>query len=247
MAVDMIARMMAMEKGGGTTDAYTKAETDELLAEKADKATTYTKTEVDTAFSGKQDSLTTAQLSAVNSGITADRLSQDENNILLNWETGRNIIDYTSADIQKVNGSNLTITVAPNKKMMINGTQSTSASAGIGIPFLLPAGTWYVSGCPSGGGYNTYRVDLRYVVGETQFVDEADTGNGFFVTANADISLIYNIRIAPGYACNNLIISPMIISKAVYDAGGTNYQPYAMSNVELTAAIQALQAQLANQ
>lgn len=36
MAVDMIARMMAMGSGGGTADAYTKAETDQLLNGKAD-------------------------------------------------------------------------------------------------------------------------------------------------------------------------------------------------------------------
>lgn len=38
MAVDMIARMMAMGNGGGgTSDAYTKEEADELLAEKTDE------------------------------------------------------------------------------------------------------------------------------------------------------------------------------------------------------------------
>lgn len=50
MAVDQIARMMAMDaaqQGGGGGDSYTKAETDELLDGKADKATTYTKTEID--------------------------------------------------------------------------------------------------------------------------------------------------------------------------------------------------------
>lgn len=36
MAVDMIARMMAMGSGGGSGDAYTKAETDQLLDGKAD-------------------------------------------------------------------------------------------------------------------------------------------------------------------------------------------------------------------
>ena len=47
MAVDTIARMMALDAAqqGGT--AYTKAESDALLADKADKATTYTKTEID--------------------------------------------------------------------------------------------------------------------------------------------------------------------------------------------------------
>ena len=39
---------------------------------------------------------------------------------------------------------------------------------------------------------------------------------------------------------------PMILSKDIYDSGFTDYQPYAMSNAELTAAIQAIQAQLAN-
>lgn len=39
----------------------------------------------------------------------------------------------------------------------------------------------------------------------------------------------------------------MIIPAEIYEAGFTDYQPYAMSNAELTAAIQALQAQLANQ
>lgn len=36
MAVDMVARMMAMGSGGGTADAYTKSETDALLDGKAD-------------------------------------------------------------------------------------------------------------------------------------------------------------------------------------------------------------------
>lgn len=36
MAVDMIARLMAMGNSGGTVDAYTKAETDALLDGKAD-------------------------------------------------------------------------------------------------------------------------------------------------------------------------------------------------------------------
>lgn len=38
----------------------------------------------------------------------------------------------------------------------------------------------------------------------------------------------------------------MIVPAEIYEAGFTDYQPYAMSNVELTAAIQAIQAQLAN-
>lgn len=38
--------------GGGTSDAYTKSETDTLLAAKADKSTTYTKTETNAEIQG---------------------------------------------------------------------------------------------------------------------------------------------------------------------------------------------------
>lgn len=42
-----------LEAGGGTpTDAYTKAQTDALLADKADKSTTYTKTQTDAEIQG---------------------------------------------------------------------------------------------------------------------------------------------------------------------------------------------------
>ena len=46
-------KKIAENGGGGTVDAYTKTETDTLLANKADKATTYTKTEVATALALK--------------------------------------------------------------------------------------------------------------------------------------------------------------------------------------------------
>lgn len=45
--------------GGGTVDAYTKEETNILLARKANQSTTYTKVEVDTALSTKADQATT--------------------------------------------------------------------------------------------------------------------------------------------------------------------------------------------
>lgn len=41
--------------GGGSGDSYTRAETDALLAEKADADDVYTKSEVDTALAGKAD------------------------------------------------------------------------------------------------------------------------------------------------------------------------------------------------
>ena len=57
----------------------------------------------------------------------------------------------------------------------------------------------------------------------------------------------YQIVVIAGTSNINVTMHPMIIPKDIFNAGFTDYQPYAMSNAELTAAIQALQAQLANQ
>ena len=77
-----------------------------------------------------------------------------------------------------------------------------------------------------------------------------------YSTASANGSIINNIPadtrvdlklyINVGVNCNGVTIYPMIQTADAHNAGFTDYQPYAMSNVELTAAIQAIQAQLAN-
>lgn len=55
--------------GGGGDDSYTKAQTDALLAEKADKSTTYTKTQVDNALSEKANAATTYTKDETNAEI----------------------------------------------------------------------------------------------------------------------------------------------------------------------------------
>lgn len=55
-----IATAIVKGKGGGSGGGYTKAETDALLNE-------------------KQDTLTTAQLAAVNSGVTAEKVEHYDN------------------------------------------------------------------------------------------------------------------------------------------------------------------------
>ena len=51
-------------EGGGGDDSYTKAQTDALLAEKADKSTTYTKTQVDGEILGAINDLDVSSTSA---------------------------------------------------------------------------------------------------------------------------------------------------------------------------------------
>ena len=159
---------------------------------------------------------------------------QNETNILLleSMNGAKNLINITT--IEKVSADSLTIT-GVNGVIHISGTQHGNAN--IGIPVTLSAGQYFLSGCPTGGGNSTYRVDLRITTGGNLYVDSADTGNGFAFTVDSSVSIIYNIRIASDYTVSDLQIKPMIISKAVYDAGFTDFIPYCMTNAEITAWI----------
>ena len=81
-----------------------------------------------------------------------------------------------------------------------------------------------LSGCPDGGSSSTYR--LRTVQG----INEYGTGaiiNGYETTD------IY-IRVESGYNVSNAIFKPMVRKASDTDS---TYQPYAMTNAELTAKI----------
>lgn len=85
------------------------------------------------------------------------------------------------------------------------------------------------------GHYNTLLNVLPYI----------SQGTGHYaanITLPEEASAYY-------WYCNGTgeLSNIMIVPKSVWDSGFTSYQPYAMSNAQLTAAIQALQAQLANQ
>ena len=73
------------------------------------------------------------------------------------------------------------------------------------------------------------------------------TGGKYEFTVGQGDTVHIELIVAKNTSTAGVVFKPMIISKTVYDAGFTNFQPYAMTNAELTAAIQALQAQLANQ
>ena len=70
-----------------------------------------------------------------------------------------------------------------------------------------------------------------------------EVGNGFELTLAVGDVINLQINTSTIYTANNLVFKPMITLKSLYDADPT-YQSYAMSNAELTAAIQALQAQI---
>lgn len=165
----------------------------------------------------------------------------DQTNILLveQMNGAKNIVDLDVNSVETVNASGLTFTIRQGI-ITVNGTPNRVAY--IGIPFNIKAGQWFVSGCPSGGSGTSYLDDIRYTVGGSTYVPDSDIGSGFMFTVSTDTTLFYNIRIASNYTANNLVFKPMIISKAAYDAGFTDHQPYALPNYDLTQDLAELNA-----
>lgn len=140
---------------------------DAALTAKADKSTTYTKTEVDTALSGKQATLTTEQLAAVNSGITAERLANDENNISSIENSIIKMVAHTSAT------SSTSLSYETNiNDFVISGGANSDKSSGV---YLIICTNW--STIPA-----TYIGLLTFSGGTTNNFVKTDVVTGFTPT-----------------------------------------------------------------
>ena len=193
----------------------------------------------------KLSNLNDTQLAAVNSGIDSTKVAQietNQNNILWNTQNGvKNLFNLTK--VSKTY-SNVVFTINSDKTVTVSGTASPYDSVfHLDDWTCTKAGTYVVSGTPSDGSWapspKTYRI--RVAVNGTWKGDEV--GNGFELTLAVGDVINLQINTSTIYTANNLVFKPMITLKSLYDADPT-YQSYAMSNAELTAAIQALQAQI---
>lgn len=217
---------------------------------------------VETALNNKQSALTAAQLAAVNSGIDSEKVEQIETNKnnILTLETmngAKNKFDYEAwKNCGVLNGTKT-----------INGNSFTIVASGD------DCFTWYENSTPrpypinaripcNAGDKVVFTWDYTPLSSQTNdrvgiFANGLPT-TGFFALALASAKKLeftapneatyFSIRFGVQVSGNSATYGNIQIqSKASYDAGFTDYQPYAMSNAELTAAIQAIQAQLANQ
>ena len=200
--------------------------------------------DVETALSGKQATLTTAQLAAVNSGIDSTKVAQIEtnkNNILYAQKTGvKNIMDlskYKELNPSIVVGDNLvfhgiTWSISNSSGLTVSGTADSSGSYPTIYSATLPIGTYYLT-----GGDSTVELLAPN--------NQHESGQGLTIEITASTTQPYIIR---GYVPQSTAITETHnIKPMLRQVGNSTFEPYAMSNAELTAAIQALQAQLANQ
>ena len=100
----------------------------------------------------------------------------------------------------------------------VNGTSTSVAY--VDLPDInFSAGTYVMTGSPSGGSDSNYQQ--RFVTGTSNL--GTDNGNGVSVTLNEATSCHVRIRIASGYTANNLKFYPMVRLSSVTDA---TYEPY---------------------
>lgn len=121
----------------------------------------------------------------------------------------------------QIAGSGITATWQTDGTLKLTGT--ASGNVFIGIAFSIVAGSYVLSGCPSGGGDSTYQLDIRSSVGSGVLYSR-DIGSGLSFSPSADLTAYVNIRIANGYACpsGGLIFKPMI-RKSTESA---DFEPY---------------------
>ena len=156
----------------------------------------------------------------------------------------KNILPYPYVDGEgNVSRHGLTFTDNGDGSITVNGTASQIVYYNVftktGANYLdfkdFKSGTYTISGCPSGGGGTTYKMQLTYFTDESasrKWVD--DIGNNISVTINGTAPRVAMMLVVySGMVCDNLTFYPQIEEGTT----ATAYTPYIedISTVEVTA------------
>mgnify|MGYP003571260441 CR=1 FL=1 len=120
-----------------------------------------------------------------------------------------------------------------DNSITLNGTSTAAGNVGIltasgALHNTIPDGTYTLSGCPSGGASNTYRLICN--VNSGTFV--TDTGNGATFTNSASVtSTEFYIRFNAGQTFDGMTFYPMLRLSSVTDA---TYERYTGSTYLVT-------------
>jgi hypothetical protein len=213
----------------------------------------YTKAEVDALLALKQNALSSTQLDAVNSGIDSEKVAQYDSTTELEAKDRAALVELVDSGaknkifVDKLNTTNangVTYTINSDGTITVNGTPSGSSPSYAVV--AMPDGSTYknfaefcngdniLSGCPTGGSNNTYRM---YITG-TGYTRE-DFGTGVELTDTSVSPLYLILYIYNGYTADNLTFKPMICNKSAWDIS-QKYVPYVPTNAELYEMIKAL-------
>ena len=134
-------------------------------------------------------------------------------------------------------GKQSTITFTHNTDGTVTASASSASSNNtdhyLNESLYLPAGTYKLTGCPSGGNNNsTFKIQISGV--------GYDVGDGKEFTLDSDRSVSVYIRVWAGYVPSDVVFSPMICPIELYNISDEFVQ-YIPSNKELYEMILAMQ------
>lgn len=177
-------------------------------------------------------SYTAVEIDTLLSKISPLETEVDENRAALAEviDSGQKNILQNTAVSAEVNG--ITFTVNSDGSVTATGTATANADYTVSNLTGYPtSGQYILSGCPEGGGANTYRIQIYQVA--------ADYGSAVEFTSQNRLNVY--IRISSGQTVDNLVFRPMICSKAAWSIT-QEYVPYRPSYDELIRRIVALES-----
>lgn len=170
------------------------------------------------------------------------QIETNKNNILLTADqsTQYNIFDFANSPV--VNST--TTYTKTNSSIAVSSSNATWKYVTLSTP--LKAGTYIYQFKVSdyvGTGTESRIVITTDSAVQNQIGAKAITGNGTFTiqfTVASDMTIYFTYFATQGTAGTNSFTASenMIISKSLYDAGFTGYQPFALPNTAITPALQ---------
>jgi len=141
-------------------------------------------------------------------------LSENEELLFQALEQRQNLFPYPYLDGQSKTDNGITYTVQSDKSIVANGTATANSEFHLQAwePISLQAGTYKVSGCPSGGSASGYCINYSLRSGTEYPLDDLEYGNGLTAELPNGADAIYgNIHIAGGTTVNNLMFKPKLV------------------------------------
>ena len=130
--------------------------------------------------------------------------------------TNKNIIVYPYVS-DSTTKSGITWTVNSDGSIKANGTATANSSRYIthktttGFVLTLPAGTYKLSGCPSGGSSSTYYLELAVSYDNWATATyPKDTGSGATVTLTSTARVCMYAVVKSGKAVSNIVFKPQL-------------------------------------
>lgn len=134
-----------------------------------------------------------------------------------------NLLNNTATSQTK---NNIVFTVNDDKTVLANGKANSTSNLSLGTVTLSANTTYFISGCPSGGGSGKYRLDL---IDSNNTVVASDSGSGVSYTPSTSGTYTLIIGYWYNFQLDNLLFKPQLER----GTKANTYQLYGTTPIEL--------------